>query len=78
MEDGRILLQYGRFQRSFRVTGETDLAVEIHTGKGKKWIPRKALRMDKQKVPFDGKYRNPYHVLKWFYTKERDFLSIFN
>lgn len=78
MADDRILLQYGRFQKSFRITGETDKAVEIQTGKGKKWIPRKALRMDKQKVPFDGKYRNPFHVLKWFYTAEPDFLSIFN
>lgn len=78
MADDRILLQYGRFQKSFRITGETDKAVEIQTGKGKTWIPRKALRMDKQKIPYDGVYRNPYHVLKWYYTQIPAILTIFN
>lgn len=78
MANGRILLQHGRAQRSFRVTGETDKAIAITYKNVETWIPRKGLRMDKQKIVYDNAYYNPYHVLKWFYTKEPKILTLFD
>lgn len=78
MKKNKILLQHGNFFRSFEVAEETEKAVLFKTKNGPTWIPRKALRMDKQKIIYDGAYMYPYHVLKWFHSENPEILNIFN